>query len=58
MRKEIDINLKKSEKLFRNLIKNLRRRAAEMMKSEMITESNKKKMKQNRNKLYTISYET
>ena len=59
MRRKISINLKKSEKLFRNLIRNLRRRTAdEMMKSEMMTKLNQKKMKQNRDELYIISYET
>ena len=54
-----DINLRKSEKSFRNFIRNLRERTAdEMMKSETVTESDQKKMRQNRNRLYTISYET
>ena len=59
MRKEISINFKESEKLFRNFIRDLRERTAdEMMKSEMITKLNQKKMEQNRNRLYTINYET
>ena len=59
MKEEIDINFRKSGKSFRNFIRNLRKRAAdEAMKSEMITELNQKKMKWNRNKLYTINYET
>ena len=46
MGRETDINLEKSGKLFRNLIRNLKRRAAdEMMKSEMMTELNQKKMR-------------
>ena len=44
MRKEISINSEKLEKLFRNLIKNLRERTAdEMMKSEIIIKSDQKK---------------
>ena len=59
MGERISINLKKSEKLFRNFIKNLRERAADkMMKSEMMTELSQKKIRQSRNELYTISYET
>ena len=59
MRKRIDINSGKSEKSFRNFIRNLRERAADkMMKSEMMTELSQKKMRQNRDRLYTISYET
>ena len=58
MKRKININLRKSEKLFRNLIKNLRKRAAnEAVKSEIMTKLNQKKMRQNRNRLYTISYE-
>ena len=46
MKKKIDINSERSEKSFRNFIKNLRKRAAdEMMKSEMMTELDQKKMK-------------
>ena len=57
--RKISINLEKSEKLFRNSIRNLRERTTdEMTENEMITESNQKKMRQNRNELYTISYET
>ena len=59
MKKEININSEESEKLFRNLIKNLRRRAAdEMMKSEMMTESDQKKIRWSRDELYIINYET
>ena len=59
MREKTDINLRESEKLFRNLIRNLRKRAAdETAKSEMMTELNQKKTEQDRDKLYTISYET
>ena len=40
MRRRIDINSEKSGKLFRNFIRNLRRRTAdEMMKSEIMIES-------------------
>ena len=59
MRKRIDINSEKSEKLFRNFIRDLRRRAAdEVAESEMMTKLSQKKMGQSRNRLYTISYET
>ena len=59
MKKKISINLKESGKLFRNLIKNLRRKAAdEAAESEVTTKLSQKKMRQNRNRLYTISYET
>ena len=58
MGKKIDINFRRSEKLFRNSIRNLRERTAdEMMKNETATELSQKKMRQNRNRLYTISYE-
>ena len=59
MKKRININLRKSEKLFRNLIRNLRKKAADKtVKSEMMIKLNKKKMRQSRNRLYIISYET
>ena len=59
MRKEISINFEKSEKSFRNLIRDLRKRAAdEIIKNEMTTKLDQKKMRQNRDKLYTINYET
>ena len=46
MREKISINFRKSEKLFRNFIKDLRKRAAnEAMKNEMMIELNQKKMK-------------
>ena len=46
MRKKIDISFEKSGKLFRNFIKNLRKRAADKaVKSEMMTELNQKKMR-------------
>ena len=46
MGRKIDINLRKSEKSFRNLIKNLKRRTAdEMTENEMMTELNQKKMR-------------
>ena len=46
MEKKIDINSEKSEKSFRNFIKNLRKRTAnEMMKNKMITKLNQKKMR-------------
>ena len=57
MRRKTDINFKESEKSFRNFIKNLRRRTADKMtKNKMMTELSQKKIKQNRNELYTISY--
>ena len=41
MKRRIDINFRKSEKLFRNLIRNLRKKAAdETAKSEMTTKLN------------------
>ena len=59
MGEEISINFRKSEKSFRNLIRNLKRRAAdEVTESEMMTELDQKKMRWSRDKLYTISYET
>ena len=59
MKKKTDINSKKSGKSFRNLIKNLRRKTAdEMIKSEIMTKLSQKKMRQNRDELYIISYET
>ena len=59
MKKKISINLRESGKLFRNLIRNLRKRAAdETMKNEMATEPDQKKIRQNRDRLYTISYGT
>ena len=59
MKKKININLKKSEKLFRNFIRDLRKKTAdETAKSEMMTKLNQKKMRQNRNELYTINYKT
>ena len=46
MRKRIDINFRESGKLFRNLIKNLRKKAAnKTAESETATKSNQKKMK-------------
>ena len=45
MKKKISINSEKSEKLFRNFIKDLRRRTAdEMTENEAVTELNQKKM--------------
>ena len=59
MKRETDINFRESEKLFRNFIRNLRRRAAdEVMKSEMMIKLSQKKMGQSRDELYTISYGT
>ena len=59
MREKIGINFKESEKSFRNLIKNLRKKAAdEAAESEMMIKLDQKKMRQNRSRLYTISYET
>ena len=44
MKREISINLKESKKLFRNLIKDLRRRAADKAaKNETVTELNQEK---------------
>ena len=58
MRRETDINLRESEKLFRNFIKNLREKTAnKMIKSEMMTKLSQKKTEQNRDELYTINYE-
>ena len=59
MKKRISINSEKSEKSFRNLIKNLRKRTADKtVKNETATELNQKKMRWDRDELYTINYET
>ena len=59
MKKKISINSEESEKLFRNFIRNLRRRTAdEMTESETATKLSQKKTEWDRDRLYTISYET
>ena len=59
MKKKISINLRKSEKLFRNLIKDLRKKTAdEAAESETVIKSDQKETEWSRDELYTISYET
>ena len=59
MKRKISINSEESGKLFRNFIKNLRKKAAEKTaESEAATELDQEKMRWDRDELYTISYET